>query len=644
LSQAFSNTAVVKPRKSGNQQVENWVSRRQDVTGKSLIWHCNLIANILQNTLFVDYPALSDSKREIRLIELLPGHGDQQIACNLVVVALNRAPPYEALSYVWGNPLQTQQITVHGKEFKATVNLVDALRHLRESDMSRILWVDAICINQSDNTEKTSQVSLMGKIYSAATRGLVWLGDFHNEGLDTQSVAACFDFIRTLSSLRSEIENGRMSLPPSAFEETPGSPCHVLQTMMDNRWWKRVWTIQEVVFPPSRTIIWGKQSLPWTFLESLEGIIGYWHQMGAPSFYIPEILRSHQLSGQVWAITMYRHRHKNTIDISPLDVFWRFSYRQTSNPCDMIFALLSFLFDSEKEKLQLIPDYSLSTATVFRQVTLKLIRALGNLKPLIGIRGQPKKTQGLPSWTVDWVDADENELHLRRYWDTAFRYSWFSCDQNQALYLETDGSGYVLSLRGHKVGIVKTVMEAPLQHYPQQVLSDSPARVIEVIRQWRRSLNLNEKLDPATPAEGTLEDSFWKATTGGVLTRKTNEVTRLITAADYPAFFRFYTSNHDSVCSCEIYNTLSTTLTNQSLLMTEGGRLGLGPWTTARGDEVWIVEGSRVPLVFRPKKMKQPAVLGILHYTFVGDGYLHEMMHGESVGKSTRMSQVIEVH
>ena len=78
--------------------------------------------------------------------------------------------------------------------------------------------------------------------------------------------------------------------------------------------------------------------------------------------------------------------------------------------------------------------------------------------------------------------------------------------------------------------------------------------------------------------------------------------------------------------------------------MTEGGRLGLGPWTTARGDEVWIVEGSRVPLVFRPKKMKQPAVLGILEYTFVGDGYLHEMMHGESVGKSTRMSQVIEVH
>lgn len=51
-----------------------------------------------------------------------------------------------------------------------------ALRRVRDHRKARHLWVDAICINQQDDVEKTSQVAAMGNIYESAARSIVWLG------------------------------------------------------------------------------------------------------------------------------------------------------------------------------------------------------------------------------------------------------------------------------------------------------------------------------------------------------------------------------------------------------------------------------------------------------------------------------------
>jgi hypothetical protein len=56
-----------------------------------------------------------------------------------------------------------------------TENLHSALRQLRQTENHRILWVDAVCINQSDDVEKGRQVALMGEIYKRASSVLVWL-------------------------------------------------------------------------------------------------------------------------------------------------------------------------------------------------------------------------------------------------------------------------------------------------------------------------------------------------------------------------------------------------------------------------------------------------------------------------------------
>jgi hypothetical protein len=83
---------------------------------------------------------------------------------------------YAALSYVWGIQMSPQQVMVNSRTMCVTANLDCALRHLRYPQSSRVLWVDALCINQTNNLERNSQIQMMGNIYSSASTVLIWLG------------------------------------------------------------------------------------------------------------------------------------------------------------------------------------------------------------------------------------------------------------------------------------------------------------------------------------------------------------------------------------------------------------------------------------------------------------------------------------
>jgi hypothetical protein len=84
---------------------------------------------------------------------------------------------YEALSYTWGGEQKPCYITIKEQILNITQNLYTALLRLRGSSLERIIWVDAICINQEDWKERGQQVQRMAKIYSKAARVLVWLGE-----------------------------------------------------------------------------------------------------------------------------------------------------------------------------------------------------------------------------------------------------------------------------------------------------------------------------------------------------------------------------------------------------------------------------------------------------------------------------------
>ncbi|KAF2803939.1 uncharacterized protein BDZ99DRAFT_467669 [Mytilinidion resinicola] len=106
-----------------------------------------LASSLKRNLPSAIYRPLVPQLEEFRLLNLHPSPVfSAPIQCSLNHTAFANHPPYEALSYVWGNPNSTARITVNGMGHDVTVNLADALRHLRKPALPCILWVDALCI------------------------------------------------------------------------------------------------------------------------------------------------------------------------------------------------------------------------------------------------------------------------------------------------------------------------------------------------------------------------------------------------------------------------------------------------------------------------------------------------------------------
>ncbi|TGO69116.1 hypothetical protein BOTNAR_0015g00320 [Botryotinia narcissicola] len=159
---------------------------------------------------------LSLSNREIRILILQPLSQGTPILCTVETISLLSHPSYEALSYVWGDASIRQTITFNDTPFSVTQNLAIALYHLRLPLESRRLWVDAICINQSDVKERNEQVTLMGETF---------------EGCEE-----AFDFMSKIS-IASEDE---------IMEEESQTMFSFYMELVEKEWFTRLWTIQEL--------------------------------------------------------------------------------------------------------------------------------------------------------------------------------------------------------------------------------------------------------------------------------------------------------------------------------------------------------------------------------------------------------------
>jgi hypothetical protein len=115
------------------------------------------------------YLSLEPGNRNIRLLRLLPGPHQSPIVRQLSLATLDHHPAYETISYAWGEPGDTKNITVDVKGMNVPSNLEAALQHLRDEEATLVLWADSICINQQNESEKTHQVGMMGDIYRSCT-------------------------------------------------------------------------------------------------------------------------------------------------------------------------------------------------------------------------------------------------------------------------------------------------------------------------------------------------------------------------------------------------------------------------------------------------------------------------------------------
>jgi hypothetical protein len=126
------------------------------------------------------YRSLSSATQEFRLLKLLSDAPGSLIKCTLVPTHSTHLerPQFDAISYCWGDVNGTVPIQVNGQELLVTSNLHKLLQRIRNDDGTvRMLWIDALCINQSDLKERAQQVQMMRLIYAQANRVVIWLGE-----------------------------------------------------------------------------------------------------------------------------------------------------------------------------------------------------------------------------------------------------------------------------------------------------------------------------------------------------------------------------------------------------------------------------------------------------------------------------------
>jgi hypothetical protein len=121
------------------------------------------------------YQYLRLGDMEFRLIRILPERMSK-LKCEIVHRSLEDPPDYVAISYAWGDGVDTKLLVLQGATIPVAANLYDALKAIRQKKTEALVWVDALCIDQQNEGERATQVRLMGHIYSRAISVAIWLG------------------------------------------------------------------------------------------------------------------------------------------------------------------------------------------------------------------------------------------------------------------------------------------------------------------------------------------------------------------------------------------------------------------------------------------------------------------------------------
>lgn len=350
----------------------------------------------------------------------------QLISCTLWTcsVATAQKNGYFALSYVWGDAQDTQPILVNGRTFKATRNLVEALRHVCaiKPECCSSLWVDAICINQRDDKEKSSQVALMRHIYAGALETLAWLGPG-----DASSSAA----IRLANRIWEDDDiMGRGSKAPRLEKLIVRDVYNLIDTLEDTNlfscntfsrlpYWTRIWTIQEALLGDSCRLIAGADSC---FLHTMMDILEWAMSDELSEFLKRDSDESHDALTKVQTMVRnVRYDAEAGLPIPSLRTTRRMAYkigygkvyskinramicirtsasRKATNPLDMVFGL-SGLVDVGVEI-----DYTVSVKELYSSIAGLFITQSDNATELLDCAGLASResTLSLPSWAPDW--------------------------------------------------------------------------------------------------------------------------------------------------------------------------------------------------------------------------------------------------
>lgn len=417
---------------------------------------------------------LPDGGRSIRLLHIKPGRlPKENIRCELCVAELGPELQYEALSYTWGDPLQTSTIVVNEIELNITASLANALFALRSQTETRILWIDQICINQQDLAEKSFQIPLMAPIYRGCTQTVIWLGD---------SDKTSREVIKRM--------NARMYADPSA-----------LSLFLTRPWFRRIWIVQELALAPKATIQCGSDILPWQILS--ERLFAFTDNKGRTDLVLSRVVNSARsqmdASGSsanpvfyAAVLNVARKRIQKGALFSLREALRCFQAFDATLVLDKVYGLLSLVEDSDRVEV----DYKLSSRELFMKTSIHILNSTGDLRLFMDCLHTTEDTHSkdLPSWVPDWsTSAPLGDSVL-----TALTRDKFHASRGTTVkHLSVRGDGS-LRLRGQYLGAIAALGKpippmSGLQHdtknrYSLRNMLHFIPLAVEVFKSWRKTV------------------------------------------------------------------------------------------------------------------------------------------------------------
>ncbi|KAF2744694.1 hypothetical protein M011DRAFT_506136 [Sporormia fimetaria CBS 119925] len=562
---------------------------------------------------------------------------------------------------------------------------------MRHPDKILAIWVDAVCINQTDMHEKELQIQLMRDIYSGAEEVIVWLGyrwdvrapseqpkiyDFdgdhrgvtqeseateNNEGVeamkgeklyDDEDVVPGFAFFvmgaLNMHAYDMPIFKADGDEVMAVHSATMKKIMFSLSSFCNATWWTRLWTYQEIILASKATILYHNVTISW---DCVAGALNNIFQHDRTCCYRilnkahPEFSGTfNELMSKWHSIEFERQRGFHGIhDYPPFtDLLTRTKWRQATNPLDKVYGLLGLL--SAEDAPEMRPDYTLEPRQAFMSAAIHDLKVSQGLWSLMGI---PRTdVPGLPTWVT------ENSSSKKRYEDqcnriTAVARSFRASGPTKTTFTVT---GEVLALAGF------SSFDRVRHLSPVIYERETSRQALGQTEKEHQSLSFPTLPDSCGPSDYAPNDERiyrGEQTVGDALFRTF--------ANDIVHVGETYTRLEDSTVQVakEVWEMGTSQLSADDsnkwgmflasstkpsalrrLFFTEDSRMGIGPPSMATGDEIVLFCGGCAPFCVRkePDWTERRPI-----YTLVGDVYLHGVMDGEAVPENWE-EKLIDIH
>ena len=323
--------------------------------------------------------SLTDPRDSFRLLTLDAGSADEPLSANLCEARRSSGPVYKCLSYTWStdpdvvtidSPTSTdlwKPITVNGQIVAITNNLWCALRAIRRRDLRLCIWVDALCIRQDDDVEKSQQVQMIGATFSNASHVLCWV---------TEDDV----FSELFQSLWHEPATQNPSPSTSTRIRWPGPDQHgwasyntrMVNLLCNMRYFTRSWILQELILPDRLTVICGSASIEdWAFEQMVNSATNDYIVKIDPAGTGPGSVSIQKVDTSkleyVRQIFRIRTEYKQTMKL-PHSIWYflsTFHESRCRDPRDKLYSLLSLVEGVERYGTLLESDYQIDVATLY---------------------------------------------------------------------------------------------------------------------------------------------------------------------------------------------------------------------------------------------------------------------------------------